>query len=59
MFLSIPLALGSLITLLPAIISIFLLITRINNEEKMLLKEFKEYNEYIKKVHYRLIPRIW
>ena len=59
MFLSIPLALGSLITLAPAIISVFLLVTRINNEEKMLLKEFKEYEEYIEKVHYRLIPRIW
>ena len=59
MFLSIPLALGSLITLLLGIISIFILITRISNEEKMLLKEFKEYDEYIKKVHYRLIPRIW
>ena len=58
-FLSISLALGSLITLLPAIISIFLLVTRISNEEKMLLKEFKEYNEYMKKVHYQLIPRIW
>ena len=59
MFLSIPLALGSLITLLPTIISIFLLVTRISNEENMLLKEFKEYNEYIKKVQFRLIPRIW
>ena len=59
MFLSIPSALGSLITLIPAIISTFLLVTRISNEEKMLLKEFKEYNEYIQMVRYRLIPRIW
>lgn len=38
---------------------IAILILRILNEEKVLLRDLKGYYEYTKKVKYRLIPKIW
>ena len=35
------------------------IIARIKNEEKVLVKELPGYREYRKKVKYRLIPFIW
>ena len=37
----------------------FLIAARILNEEKVLSKELDGYEEYKKKVKYRLIPFIW
>ena len=59
LFLSMPLILNSIISFVIFLIYPFLTIKRINNEEKVLSKELKGYNEYKKKVKYKLIPYIW
>ena len=59
LFLSIPLILGSLISFFIFLAYPFLIAARILNEEKVLSKELDGYEEYKKKVKYRLIPFIW
>lgn len=59
LFLSMPLILGSLISLFIFLLYPILIIIRIINEEKILEEELKGYTEYKKKVKYRLIPFIW
>jgi protein-S-isoprenylcysteine O-methyltransferase Ste14 len=59
MFLPIPLILGSFIGLIPISFYIPLIVARIIGEEKLLSAELSGYNEYKKKVKYRLIPFIW
>jgi len=54
-----PLALGSYWSMIPALFLMGLLIARITNEERVLLKELNEYREYTEKVKWRLIPGIW
>lgn len=58
-FLSIPLILGSLYGFYIFLIFPILLIIRIKNEEKVLLKELPGYSKYKFKVKYKLIPYIW
>lgn len=58
-YLSSPVALGSwwgLLTILPIAL---ILIARIINEEKLLIKGLPGYKEYMEKTKYRLIPFIW
>ena len=59
LFLSMPLVLGSLISFLVFLPYPILIGYRAINEEKVLLKELKGYEEYTKKVKYRFIPYIW
>lgn len=59
MFLFMPMALGSYLALIFFVLIIAIIILRILNEEKVLLRDLKGYNEYTKKVKYRLIPKIW
>ena len=59
LFLSMPLVLGSLISFFIFLIYPVLIIVRLLNEEKLLLKELKGYDDYTKKVKYRLIPFVW
>ncbi len=59
LFLMMPLILNSIISLLIFLIYPFIIIKRINNEEKVLAKDLKGYKEYQKKVKYKLIPYIW
>ena len=59
LFLSMPLVLGSLLSLIVFLFYPFLIVARIKNEEKVLSENLKGYNEYKKKVKYRLIPFIW
>lgn len=59
LFLSKPLILGSLISFLVFLLYPFIIIKRLNNEEKILEKDLKGYKEYKKKVKYKLIPFIW
>lgn len=59
MGISIPLALGSFISLLPAIFFPFIYVLRIPKEEQMLIRELEGYEDYQKKVKYRLIPFVW
>lgn len=54
-----PLVLGSFYALIPMVFIPILLIIRIRNEEKVLIDGLKGYNEYMKKVKYRLLPFIW
>ena len=59
LFLSIPLILGSLVSFVIFLNYPFIIIERINSEEKILEKELKGYKEYKKKVKYKLIPFIY
>lgn len=59
MFLSIPIVLGSWFAIIPFAFYPIIIAVRILNEEKVLEKELKGYNEYKKKVKYRLIPFVW
>ena len=52
----IPVALGSLWGLLPALISVLMLVIRIEYEEEMLFKGMAGYEDYQKRVKYKLIP---
>lgn len=59
MALGAPLLLGSFYGLIIGFIAIILLIGRIIGEEKMLVNELEGYEDYKKKVKYRLIPFVW
>jgi protein-S-isoprenylcysteine O-methyltransferase Ste14 len=59
MFIFMPIALGSYWALIPFFPAIAIIIPRILNEEKVLLKGLKGYEEYTKKVRYRLMPGVW
>lgn len=59
LFLSFPLVLGSLYGFYIFLIFPLVLIIRIRNEEKILVKELKGYSKYKLKVKYKLIPFIW
>lgn len=54
-----PIALGSWWALLAVIPLPALFAFRILNEEKILLKDLAGYDEYMRKVKYRLIPFVW
>jgi len=54
-----PLALGSFYALIPMLFIPFLLVIRILNEEKVLKNNLNGYEEYMKKIKYRVIPFIW
>ncbi len=55
----IPLALGSLLTLLPAALLTALIVIRTVLEDKTLHSELEGYKAYSEKVKYRLVPGIW
>lgn len=57
--LALPIALGSLWGLLPAIIVVFLMVVRTSLEDGTLRRELPGYLEYSKRVRYRLLPGIW
>ena len=59
LFLSAPLILNSIISFIIMLIYPVILISRIRNEEKVLEKELDGYEEYEKKVKYKIIPFIW
>ncbi len=59
MFLSVPLILGSLISFVIFLFYPVIIIKRIQNEEKILKDGLPGYEEYQKKVKYRLLPFIW
>ena len=59
LFLSMPLILGSLYSLIVFLAYPFIIAFRIKNEEKFLEKELVGYKEYKQKVKYRLIPFVW
>ncbi len=59
MFLSIPLILGSLYSLIIFLFYPILMVIRIGDEEKLLTEELAGYKEYKNKVKYKMIPFIW
>lgn len=59
MFLCTPLALGSYWALVSALPLIPILGARIVDEERVLGAELPGYPEYMEKVRYRLVPRVW
>jgi protein-S-isoprenylcysteine O-methyltransferase Ste14 len=59
LFIGTPLLLGSIYGVLIGLIMILLLASRIIGEERMLVNELEGYEDYKKKVKYRLIPFIW
>ena len=54
-----PLLFGSLWSIIPICVSIILLITRTNLEDKTLKNELKGYLEYSNKTRYKIIPYVW
>jgi len=54
-----PIVLGSWVALIFMIPLPFVLAKRIQNEEKVLISGLDGYEEYVKKVKYRMIPFIW
>lgn len=54
-----PLALGSYWAVLPGLLIVPVLVARILNEEKVLLRDLHGYQEYVQKTRYRLIPGVW
>ncbi len=59
LFLSMPLVLGSLFSLVIFLAYPLIIAKRIKHEEEFLEKELEGYKEYKQKVKYRLIPFIW
>jgi len=59
LFIGTPMLLGSLYGLIIGLVLSALLAGRIIGEEKMLADELEGYDDYKKKVRYRLIPFIW
>ena len=59
MFLALPLILGSWYALIPFAFYPIIMVVRIRGEEKLLTAELAGYEEYKRKVRYRLIPFIW
>ena len=50
---------GSLFSLIPAVIAIITIVIRTSLEDKMLRNELEGYSEYVKKTRYRLLPGLW
>ncbi len=59
LFLSMPLVLGSVFSLVIFLVYPVIIAKRLKAEEEFLEKELEGYSEYKKKVRYRLIPFIW
>ena len=59
MFLALPLILGSWYALIPFALYPVIMVIRIHGEEKLLTAELSGYEEYTRKVKFRLIPFIW
>lgn len=54
-----PLALGSYWAMIASMMFTVILVVRVLNEEKVLIKELDGYLEYTRRTRYRLIPGIW
>jgi len=59
LYVSMPLGLGSLYGLIPAILLAGAFVFRTHFEDEMLREELKGYKEYCRKVRYRLVPGVW
>jgi len=59
LFLSMPLVLGSVISLIIMLAYIPIIALRIRNEEQVLTQELAGYSEYKQKVRWKVIPFVW
>ena len=59
LFLSMPLVLGSVISLVIFLVYPFIIAKRIKDEEEVLEKQLEGYSVYKKKVKYKIIPFVW
>jgi len=59
LFLGMPLSLGSLWALIPAVLTCLILVVRTILEDRTLHNELAGYKEYAKRVRYRLVPGVW
>ena len=59
MYLAMPLALGSYWAIIPFLTTPAVLIIRLLDEERLLLKDLPGYKKYCQKIRYRLLPFIW
>jgi protein-S-isoprenylcysteine O-methyltransferase Ste14 len=57
--LGIPLILGSVLSFIPSVVSIFLIVIRTSLEDKTLINELDGYRDYTNRTRYRLLPLIW
>jgi protein-S-isoprenylcysteine O-methyltransferase Ste14 len=58
-FLGMPLTLGSLRALIPAVLACLFLVLRTIWEDRTLREELAGYEEYAQRVRYRLVPGVW
>lgn len=58
-FLAVPVALGSLWALLPALVGTALIAIRAVREERTLLHGLPGYGDYMARVRWRLLPGVW
>ena len=54
-----PLVVGSLYGLIPAALTVLILVIRTHREDRTLQAELPGYADYAKKVKYRLLPGVW
>ena len=59
LFLSMPLVLGSLVSFFVFLIYPVLIVIRLKDEEKLLAAELDGYEDYCRRVKYRLLPYIY
>ena len=59
LFLAIPLVLGSIVSFLIMLMYIPIIAKRIRNEEQVLEEGLEGYNEYKKRVRWRIVPLVW
>jgi protein-S-isoprenylcysteine O-methyltransferase Ste14 len=57
--LAMPLMLGSLLALIPAVLTVIILLIRTAKEDQTLIEELPGYSEYAQVTRYRIIPGIW
>ena len=58
-FIGMPLSLGSVWALIPAVLACLLIVVRTIWEDQTLREELAGYEEYAQRVSYRLIPGVW
>jgi protein-S-isoprenylcysteine O-methyltransferase Ste14 len=56
---AIPLMLGSLWALIPSLLGMCALVLRTSLEDRTLRKELPGYEDYARRVRYRLLPGVW
>ena len=54
-----PLALGSYWGLIPGLLIVPILVARIINEEQVLVRDLAGYDDYMRKVKFRMLPGVW